>query len=235
MRSAFYESQHLKHHRALGTAGDNEIYKQGIHTRFRRLLFASPALLIYRSLFRLPLATQQQSPAGEPERPIALTVHGGAKRLRWERNTRYALWILAVGSTAWDWRFLVFGYLLPFAIVTPVVNTVRIVLEHFDLDRNNPLWVGTFYRTGLLTRLVFFWGAGDCHLVHHYYANVPFYRMPAALRMMRPILLREGVYEHRSLPRLLWQWFSASRPHWSVPPEGCRGNTAVAVDSNPVV
>ncbi|CAA9428736.1 MAG: hypothetical protein AVDCRST_MAG51-2477 [uncultured Ramlibacter sp.] len=48
---------------------------------------------------------------------------------------------------------------------------------------------------------------------------MPSYRMGRALVLIRPILLREGVFEHRSLARLLAQWFSASRPHWSVPPQ----------------
>ena len=90
------------------------------------------------------------------------------------------------------------------------------MLEHFDLDRANPLWIGTFYRTGPLTRLMFWWDAGDCHLVHHFYANIPFYRVGAALRLMRPLLARAGVLEQRSLPRLLAEWFSG-RAHWSVP------------------
>ena len=91
------------------------------------------------------------------------------------------------------------------------------MLEHFDLDRTNPLWVGTFYRTGFLTRPLFLWSTGDCHLVHHYYANIPYYRMPQALRLMSPILRREGVYEHRALLPLLVDWFTGARTHWTVP------------------
>ncbi|WP_041675333.1 fatty acid desaturase family protein [Ramlibacter tataouinensis] len=220
LRSALYESQHLKHHRALGTDGDTEMHKQGIDTRLRRLVYATPALIAYRAIFYRSLVSQQRQtlPADPQKPPQARAAHGDETRLRWEKSTRYVIWGLVAASAAWDWRLVVFGYLLPFAVVTPPLNTVRIVLEHFDLDRNNPLWVGTFYRTGLFTRVMFWWGTGDCHLVHHYYANIPFYRMPAALRLVRPILQREGVYEHRSLLRLLWQWFSASRGHWSVPP-----------------
>jgi fatty acid desaturase len=210
LRSALYEKQHLMHHRALGTDGDTEMHKGGIDTRFRRFVYATPALIAYRAIFYRSLVVQQ------PARERA--AHGGEARLRWEKFTRYGIWLLVAAAAAWDWRLVVFGYLLPFAVVTPPLNTVRIVLEHFDLDRENPLWVGTFYRTGFFTRLMFWWGTGDAHLVHHYYANIPFYRMPAALRLMRPIMQRAGVYEHRSLPNLLWQWFSASRGHWSVPP-----------------
>lgn len=208
LRSALYESQHLTHHRMLGTDGDTELHKGGIDTMFKRIVYATPALIVFRALFYRGLIVRHKT------RPA----HGGEARLRWEKGTRYALVALAAASLAWDWRLLVLGYLLPFATVTPLVNTVRIVLEHFDLDRENPLWVGTFYRTSLVSRVMFWWGTGDCHMVHHFYANVPFYRMGEALRLMRPILIRHGVYEHRSLARLLLQWFSGSRPHWSVPP-----------------
>ncbi len=221
LRSALYESQHLKHHRALGTEDDTEMHKHGVDTCLRRLVYATPALIAFRAIFYRSLVIQQRRPSSVdlPQQPQARMAAGGEMRLRWERLTRYFTWALVAVSVAWDWRLGVFGYLLPLAIVTPPLNTVRIVLEHFDLNRSNPLWVGTFYRTGPITRVMFWWGTGDCHIVHHYYANIPFYRMPAALRLMRPILQREGVYEHRSLLRLLWQWFSASRGHWSVPPE----------------
>jgi fatty acid desaturase len=107
-------------------------------------------------------------------------------------------------------------------VVTPVLNSIRIILEHFDLEPGNPLWNGTFYKTGPLTRLMFLWDAGDCHLVHHFYASIPFYRMGQALRVMRPILISQGVYEHRSLIQLMQQWFIGARGHWSVPLEAAR-------------
>jgi fatty acid desaturase len=116
-----------------------------------------------------------------------------------------------------DYRLLLYGYVVPFLFVLPVLNTVRIVLEHFDLDTGNPFWVGTFYRTGPVTRIMFWWIGGDCHVVHHFYATIPWYRLPRAIRLIRPILLRNGVYEHRSLGRLLLDWFAGDRAHWSVP------------------
>jgi fatty acid desaturase len=219
MRAALYESQHLTHHRMLGTEADTEFHKHGIDTMFKRIVYATPAMIVFRALFYRGLISQKKGKA----------VHGGDSRLRWEKGTRYTLIALALASLAWDWRLVVFGYLLPFATITPIVNTVRIVLEHFDLDRDNPLWVGTFYRTGFFSRVMFWWGTGDCHMVHHFYANIPFYRMGAALKLIRPILIRHGVYEHRSLAGLLMQWFSGSRAHWSLPPaagEEARPRTA---------
>lgn len=212
LRSALYESRHLVHHRALGTDADTEMHKHGLDTAWRRIAYATAAAVVVRALFYREVAAQQQP------RPA----HGGAARERWERGTRMAIHAFALASLAWDWRLLVLGYLLPFFTVTPLLNTVRIVLEHFDLDRTNPVWVGTFYRTGPVTRLMFWWGAGDCHIVHHFYANVPFYRMPQALRLIRPVLLRQGVHEHRSLAPLLRDWFGSSRGHWSIPAAATR-------------
>lgn len=207
IKGALFESRHLTHHRELGTERDTEIYKHGLDSALRRFLYVTPVLIIFRSvIYREPEVVKHVRAA-----------HGGEKRLRWEKGTRRVLWGLALASLAWDWRLLVFGYLLPFAFVTPAFNTVRIVLEHFDLGRDNPFWVGTFYRTGFITRPMFLWSTGDCHLVHHFYANIPFYRMPEALRLIAPILRREGVYEHRSLIPLLADWFSCSRGHWTVP------------------
>ncbi|MBC5764423.1 fatty acid desaturase family protein [Ramlibacter albus] len=212
VRAAVYEKQHLTHHRALGTEDDSELYKMGIDTPLKRLAYASPLVVVYRSFF----LGGKTAALGRSDAATAVK-RADPARDRWERGTRLALFATAAASLAWDWRFVVLGYLLPFVLVTPPINTMRIVLEHFDLERGNPLWVGTFYRTGPLTRLAFWWDAGDCHLVHHFYANIPFYRVGEALRLMRPIMARAGVLEQRSLPRLLLEWFSGARQHWSVP------------------
>ncbi len=209
MRASVYERQHLAHHRGVGTDNDTEMHRHGLNSALRRFFFATAAFAVYRTLFYRNVHAQL---AGQP-------AYGGDQRQRVEKNTRRVLVGLALLSLAVDWRLLVFGYLLPFLVVTPLVNTLRIVLEHFDLDARNPFWVGTFYRSGFITRPMFWWGAGDCHIVHHFYANIPFYRIPAALRLIRPILQSEGVYEHRSLLPLLRDWFMASRGHWSVPTE----------------
>ncbi len=211
LRGATYEHKHLTHHRHLGTGADSELYKQEIDTAFKRILYATPAVVFYRAFFLRGQTSSVGLSGAAPARG------DNAQRQRYEQGTRLAVLGLAIALAAWDWRFVVFGYLLPFAVLTPLFNTMRIVLEHLDLDRGNPLWVGTFYRTGALTRLMFWWDAGDCHLVHHFYANIPFYRMGRALELMRPILLRAGVVEQRSLGALLAQWFSGRRAHWSVP------------------
>jgi fatty acid desaturase len=224
MRPATYENQHLTHHRFLGTERDTESYKTEIGTRLRRLLYASPLVIFYRAFV---LRGRTSSVNVDREDPHAR--RRNPPRERYERATRLAVFAMVLASAVWDWRLLVYGYLLPFVLVTPVLNTMRIVLEHFDLQRGNPLWVGTFYTTGPLTRLMFWWDAGDCHLVHHFYANIPFYRMGHALKLMRPILARSGVLQQHSLAALLFQWFVSARAHWSVPP----GASPAAADARP--
>jgi fatty acid desaturase len=215
LRGSVYERLHLAHHRSLGTPADTETYKHSIHSSLRRLLYATPALMV----FRIAVFGDTSVPVDATSRPgQAGRRTNDESRVRYETATRRVIFALAAASTLWDWRLLVLGYLLPFAVVTPVLNTVRIVLEHFDLEPGNPFWVGTNYRTGILTQVAFWWDSGDCHLVHHFYPSIPFYRMRRAIGLIRPILAREGVQEHRSVTRLLRQWFSGSRGYWSVPP-----------------
>lgn len=205
LRPSVYDHLHLTHHRELGTAGDTESYKQGIDTRLRRLLFASPALLVQhlQTVHRQIAEARARDPRSE--------------RAAFERKAWWAILALVIASAAIDYRFALYGYVVPFVFVLPVFNTIRVVLEHYDLDAGNPFWVGTFYRTGPVTRIMFWWIGGDCHVVHHVYATIPWYRLPRAIRLIRPILLRNGVFEHRSLGRLLLDWFATRRPHWSVP------------------
>lgn len=211
LRGAVYEQAHLTHHRQLGTEHDSEVYKMDIDTWWKRLLYATPAVMVYRAFFL------KGRTASVGQKGVGTGTTSDPRRHRWEKATRLVLLLAALLVALADWRLVVFGYLLPFAVITPVFNTMRIVLEHLDLDRDNPLWVGTFYRTGPLIRLMFWWDAGDCHLVHHFHANIPFYRMGRALALMRPLMIRAGVLEQRSLPSLMRQWFTGSRAHWSVP------------------
>ena len=48
-------------------------------------------------------------------------------------------------------------------------------------EPENPFHVATFYRTGPVSRLLFLWDSGDCHLIHHLYATIPYYRIGRAV------------------------------------------------------
>jgi len=221
LRAAAYEEKHLLHHRALGTEADSEFYKHSINTRLRRFLYATVAMVFYRAV-----VLRGQTASVSVERHNASPKN--RTRARYERITWWAILAAALVAALVDYRLVLYGYLLPYAVVTPFLNSIRIILEHFDLGAGNPLWNGTFYRTGPLTRVMFWWGAGDCHVVHHFYATIPFYRIGQAVRLIRPILIEHRVYEHRSLPRLMRQWFADARAHWSVPPQAARKATSHA-------
>jgi fatty acid desaturase len=210
LRPSIYDERHLTHHRALGTAHDTESYKHGIDTRWRRALFATPAMLVQH----VQMVRGKGGPAASPDESES---KAPSERTAYETKVRWGILGLVAITAVLDYRLVLYGYVIPFVFVLPPLNTVRIVLEHFDLDVRNPFWVGTFYRTGPVTRIMFWWIGGDCHVVHHFYATIPWYRLPRAIRLIRPILLRHGLFEHRSLARLLVDWFAARRPHWSVP------------------
>ena len=80
----------------------------------------------------------------------------------------------------------------------------------------NPLHCATYYRTGPFSRFLFFWDGGDCHLVHHLFARIPFYRMGEATELMRPYLERQGVRERRSFWSLLHGYYVRVEPHRSL-------------------
>ena len=41
----------------------------------------------------------------------------------------------------------------------------RLILEHAERDPANVFNCGTYYRTGIVSGPLFFWDAGDCHVV----------------------------------------------------------------------
>lgn len=217
MRRSAYEVVHKDHHRRLGSDEDED-YKQHLDTRWKRLFFLTlPGM-------QLTLGRKLR-PAGQPATPglLALSLSREQKpELR--ARVRQELWwlrLFLVGVIAagvfWP-RPVLLGYLLPLTVITPAINGVRLVLEHAETHPEHWYQCATYYRTGLLTRVLFFWDAGDCHLVHHIFPGVPFYRMGQAVELLRPVLTRMGAREHRSLWRLLRGYFIDNHAHRGVWP-----------------
>jgi fatty acid desaturase len=207
----WYARLHLGHHAAMNTHDDTEAYKQDIDSRLRRLVFLTmPGVLGLAWAFKKKPADARQ-PA--PLAPIDAQVR---RQLRVEAVLA-VLWLVAIVVTLvrW-WQLAVFGYLLPVAIVAPAASTIRVILEHAECDPDNVFHCATFYRTGLLTGPLFFWDAGDCHVVHHLYPAIPFYRMPAAVKAMAPVLIAHGARERRSLLDLLHGWFLRNETHRTI-------------------
>ena len=149
------------------------------------------------------------------DRPAWKPEYTDAERRRVRNETIYlVLWIVGVIAAAFIWpRPVLLGYVLPLTVVAPIASNLRVILEHADSDPADPINNATYYRTGWISGPLFFWDSGDCHLVHHLYPSIPFYRMRRACRVMRPVLLAAGAREHRSFLALLKGWFIDNRPH----------------------
>jgi fatty acid desaturase len=207
-----YRHLHLVHHRFVNSDGDSEVYKQDFDRRWVKvmLLTVIGVKLSWSGRFR------------RGDRPIWTPSYSPEERQRLRRELAgLALWAGGIIALAFlDWRTVVFGYLLPLAVMAPIASTLRVILEHADVDRTEPLHNATFYRTGWISGPLFLFGSGDCHLVHHLFPAIPFYRMRRATLLIRPILRDAGVPEHRSLARLVKLWFIDNRAHgtdWSRP------------------
>jgi fatty acid desaturase len=200
IRPTAYTLFHRRHHRCIGTADDSEAFKQEVDTLWKRLALATlPGFLVQR---RWPVAADEISPRA-------------AARLRLE-TALIRLYTLALIAALVAWPLEVsLAYLLPLATTMPLASVLRIILEHAEADPANPFHVATYYRTGPWSRALFLWDCGDCHLVHHVFDQIPFYRMGRAVALLRPILLRHGVIERRSLWTLLRAYYVDVLPHRS--------------------
>lgn len=210
LKPTAYEQGHIKHHAHLGTDLDTEAYKKDIDTRIKRILFTTfiGAQLCIHGRF---------SKTGGRAYPGVF--RGASAKIR--RQARQDTWIfriflaVLVAFALISPDHVILGYLLPFLVVTPVINTIRIVLEHFDYDLDDPFKLATLYPTGPISRLLFVWDAGDCHVVHHLYPRIPFYRMGRAINLMRPIITNDNSIPPPSLLSLLRSWYGEVKPHGS--------------------
>nr|WP_298168877.1 fatty acid desaturase [uncultured Pseudomonas sp.] len=209
-----YEQAHLAHHRWIGTEQDTEAYKQQLDSRGKRWLFAT--------LLGVKLAQAGKLKQGESLKGYH-DVSGQGVLI--ERRARIEKWLMRTGLLALlplAWFFpahTLLGYLLPTLVIGPVANSLRIIIEHAEADPANPWHWSTCYRTGPLTRLLFFWDSGDCHVIHHIFPRLPFYHMGRAVELIRPLLLAHGVVERRSYLELLKGWFVQGYPHRSLWPK----------------
>lgn len=198
---------HGRHHTHLGTAHDSEQFKTDIDCTWRRIVYATVLGVLF------PQRAFRRRPDSRP-RVYPDTRHLSSVLL-FEARLMRAFTVTWIGAA---WFFpgeVLLGYVLPLVLVTPFASTLRTVIEHSEFDASNPFQLGCFYRTNPLTRVLFLCDSGDCHFVHHVFPRMPFYRIPAALLLMRPYFLSHGVKEHRSLAVLVWRWFADSRPYLS--------------------
>jgi fatty acid desaturase len=222
-----YKDVHLRHHAHVNQPDDTEAYKLDFDRRWKRLL-----LLTIVGQLLAPRRAFARGPERTPYFALALQNAALVPAIRREQWL-IRLWVLAVVVLAVAWpEPVLFGYVLPIFLTLPLASTLRTAIEHAEVDPTNPVFAATYYRTHLLTRLAFFADSGDCHLVHHLYPAIPFYRVGRALAVMRPYFLRHGVVERRSLWALAYGYVWKAYPYRQRWPE-VLGDPAPATTSAP--
>ncbi len=205
----WYLISHRDHHAYLGTAKDTETYKQTLDTVWKRVLFLTLPGDRLAKLGRLAKADARM-PAILPGTPKE------RRRLTAERACLGAF-VLGVAGSAVLWPgWVLAGYVLPLFIITPVASSLRIILEHADADPTNSFHLGTYYRTGVVTRMIFV--ADFRRLPPHppHLQPNPLVRHGSSDAAHAAALIEKGVVERLSLLQLLIGWFVRGFPHRSL-------------------
>jgi fatty acid desaturase len=206
---------HLDHHAELGSEdGDPKRHylSPKRNARWFKLLYCTPALFpIY---FRAARRESASYPA-DLQRTIA-----------WERRLSIlvqlaalaAVW--ALGGTAAAMRV----YVVPVFFVFPIAFTLNRLGQHYDIDPADPVKWSTLVRGHWFWDFAFL--NSNYHLEHHYFPGVPFYRLPALQRALKPFYARHGM-RWQGYGGLIYGWLIENRaPHtdWShaaaTPPAG---------------
>jgi fatty acid desaturase len=199
---------HLDHHAELGSEEDDpkrHHLSPKINARWYKLLYCSPALFpIYFRAARRECATYAP--------PLQ-------KRIAFERRVSIvshllvltAIWTMFGGGAA------VRAYIVPVFFVFPIAFVLNRLGQHYDIDPSDPAKWGTLMRGHWFWDFAFL--NSNYHLEHHYFAGVPFYRLPALQRALEPFYTRHHM-RWQNYSGLLWGWLVENRaPHtdWSEP------------------
>ena len=210
---------HLDHHAELGSDEDDpkrHYLSPKINARWFKLLYCSPALFpIYFRAARLESATY----------PAALQ-----RRIALERKVSIAahltvlalIWTLAGGTAAAR------AYLIPVFFIFPIAFTLNRLGQHYDIDPSDPAKWGTLMRGHWFWDFAFL--NSNYHLEHHYFAGVPFYRLPALQRALAPFYVQHRM-RWQNYSGLIYGWLVENRaPHtnWARDPRNEVGDVAVA-------
>jgi fatty acid desaturase len=200
---------HLDHHAELGSSEDDpkrHHLSPKVNARWYKLLYCSPALFpIYFRAARKESATYphdlQQRITGE--RRVSIAAHLAVLAL---------IWTLAGGAAALR------AYILPVFFVFPIAFMLNRLGQHYDIDPADPTKWSTLVRGHWFWDFVFL--NSNYHLEHHYFAGVPFYRLPALQRALVPFYERHGM-RWQTYAGLLHGWLIDNRaPHtdWTAAP-----------------
>ena len=193
---------HLDHHAELGSDEDDpkrHHLSPKRTARWYKALYCTPALfpIYFRAARRegatYPAELQQQIAF---ERKVSILTHLAALA---------AIWWVFGGAAALR------AYVVPVFFVFPIAFTVNRLGQHYDIDPADPAKWST------LMRGHWFWDFAylnsNYHLEHHYFAGVPFYRLPKLQRALEPFYHRHGMRWH-GYGELLYRWFVLNeKPH----------------------
>jgi fatty acid desaturase len=193
---------HLDHHAELGSAEDDpkrHHLSPKINARWYKMLYASPALFpIYFRAARkegatYPLALQRQIAF---ERRVSILAH---------------LTVLALIGAFAGLGAALRAYVIPVFFIFPIAFALNRLGQHYDIDPADPAKWGTLMRGHWFWDFAFL--HSNYHLEHHYFAGVPFYRLPALQRALVPFYERHGM-RWQSYSGLLYGWLVENRaPH----------------------
>lgn len=207
-RATRYSNNHRAHHQYVNTAKDPEIYKKQLVGSKRRIIFSTIFGFIF---FKLTKSTVEDVASQDTDHQI-LDSKEDRKWLANERFLQIVLASLVVILGFFSPHAFVFGVLLPLVLWAPVINTIRVVGDHAVVDTSNEYWLSTLYPSSYFS-VLFLYESGEFHQIHHIFPKIPFYRMPSALRAMKPTFVQMGLNEERSLMRLLILWFAGRFEH----------------------
>jgi fatty acid desaturase len=198
---------HLDHHAELGSDEDDpkrHHLSPKVNARWFKLLYCSPALFpIYFRAARKESATYPAELQRRIvfERRVSSVAHLTSLAL---------IWWLAGGAAALR------AYIIPVFFIFPIAFTLNRLGQHYDIEPTDPAKWGTLMRGHWFWDFAFL--NSNYHLEHHYFAGVPFYRLPALQRALAPFYGRHGM-RWQTYSGLLYGWLVENRaPHtdWSV-------------------
>jgi fatty acid desaturase len=197
---------HLDHHAELGSDEDDpkrHHLSPKINARWFKLLYCSPALFpIYFRAARRESATYPEDLQRRIafERKVSMAAHLTVLAL---------IWTLAGGGAALR------AYVIPVFFIFPIAFTLNRLGQHYDIDPTDPAKWGTLMRGHWFWDFAFL--NSNYHLEHHYFAGVPFYRLPALQRALAPFYAQHRM-RWQNYSGLIYGWLVENRaPHtdWS--------------------
>ncbi|MEQ8762355.1 MAG: fatty acid desaturase [Planctomycetota bacterium] len=197
-----FERWHLDHHAELGSwTGDPKRHHLSPkrNARWLKALYFTPALFwIY---FR---AAGRETATYEPELQTRIARERAVTVLA-QLGTLFTIGLLG------GWALAVKLYVVPIFFVFPIAFALNRLGQHYDIDPDDPAHWSTLMRPSLFWDRAFLWS--NYHLEHHYFPNVPMYRLAELHRALRPLFDRHGM-RPRTYRELLWSWLvKNSRPH----------------------